>query len=167
MNHAALPNRSPASAGFTLIEVMVVLAIVCILALMAVPSYLDKIARDQVVEALPLADIAKTPVALAWATSQTFPADNTAAGLPVPSKIVSHWVSATAVENGAIHLTFGNRANGVLKGKVLSLRPAVMSDAPVVPVAWVCGQAAAPGGMTLHGSNRTNVPAPYLPAKCR
>ena len=68
-----------------------------------------------------------------------FPADNAAAALPPPEKIVSNLVSAVALENGAIHITFGNRANGAIRGKVLTLRPAVVEDAPVVPVAWVCG----------------------------
>ena len=55
------PIRSP---GFTLIEMMVVLGVIAILALMMLPSYQDKLVRDQIVEALPLADIAKPPIAL-------------------------------------------------------------------------------------------------------
>ncbi len=50
-------------AGFTMIEMMVVIGIVAILALIAVPSYQDGIVRDQINGALPLADIAKTPIA--------------------------------------------------------------------------------------------------------
>ena len=66
--------------GFTLVEMVVVLGIVAILALLMVPSYQDKLVRDQIVEALPLADIAKPPVALSWAALQSFPADNAGAG---------------------------------------------------------------------------------------
>lgn len=153
--------------GFTLIEMMVVVAIVAILALMMIPSYLDKLVRDQVLEALPLADVAKKPVAAAWTMAQVFPTDNAGAGLPPAEKIVSNLVSAISVRGGAIHVTFGNRANGLLKGKVLSLRPAIVEDAPVVPLAWICGYASPPGQMTAKGENRTDVPAEYLPRNCR
>ena len=146
---------------------MIVIGIVAILATLAVPSYLDKIIRDQVVEALPLADVAKNPLAIAWAGTQSFPADNGAAGLPAADKIVNYVVTSVTVRDGAIDITFGNRANTVLKGKTLTLRPAVVEDAPVVPVTWVCGYASAPDKMTTKGTNKTNVPSPYLPLKCR
>ena len=71
---------------------MVVVGVVAILALMAMPNYSDRIIRDQIVEALPLADIAKPPVAVAWATSQAFPANNTGAGLPASEKIVNNYI---------------------------------------------------------------------------
>ena len=146
---------------------MVVVAIIAILALMALPSYQDKLVRDQVNEALPLADVAKPPLAVAWSLKQPLPSDNAAAGLPPAEKIVSNLVSSVAIEGGAIHITFGNRANGAIKGKVLSLRPAVVEDAPIVPVAWICGFAPVPGSMTAKGTNRTDVPSRYLPFKCR
>ena len=153
--------------GFTLLEVAVVLGIIAILALMAAPSYLEKIIRDRIVEALPLADIAKAPVAAAWAAGVPLPGDNKAAGLPAADKIVSNLVSSVLVENGAIQITFGNRANSAIRGKVLSLRPAVVADAPIVPVAWVCGNAPPPDKMTVRGVNHTDVPPLYLPFKCR
>lgn len=153
--------------GFTMIEMMMVAGVIAILALMAMPSYMEKIVRDQVIEALPLADLAKGPVAAAWAAGVPLPANNNAAGLPAADKIVSNLVSATQVQDGAIHITFGNRANNSLKGKTLSLRPAVVADAPVVPVAWVCGYAPPPDKMTVKGQNKTDVPSIYLPLKCR
>ena len=70
-------------------------------------------------------------------------------------------------ENGAIHLTFGNRANKAIAGKILTLRPAVVEDAPIVPVAWACGYAEAPDKMTVNGANRTDIPAALLPVECR
>jgi type IV pilus assembly protein PilA len=154
-------------AGFTLLELMAVLGVVAILLLMAIPSYQHKIVREQVLEALPLADIAKGPIAASWTLTHALPEDNAAAGLPPEDKIVSNLVSGLAVHDGAIHLSFGNRANGQLKGKVLSLRPAIVEDAPIVPVAWICGDAPVPEKMTVKGENRTSVPGEYLPYKCR
>jgi len=153
--------------GFTMIEMMVVVAIIGILAIMAVPSYLDKFIRDQIVEAIPLADVAKKPLEAAWTSTQSFPSDNATAGLPGADKMVNNFISAVNVQNGAIHITFGNRANKLLKGKQLSIRAAVVEDAPIVPVAWVCGYAEVPDKMTPRGDNRTNIPVSYLPHKCR
>jgi type IV pilus assembly protein PilA len=153
--------------GFTLIELMIVLAIIVILALVAMPNMQDKLVRDQIVEASKLAEIAKAPIAVAWSATKTLPADNAAAGLPPADKIVSNLVSSVLIEGGAIHLTFGNRANAAIKGKVLSLRPAVVDDAPVVPVAWVCGFAPAPEKMSVKGNDKTNLAKNFLPLNCR
>lgn len=153
--------------GFTLMEMMVVVGIIAILALLMIPAYIDRLVRNQIGEALPLADIAKRPIEASWALAQALPADNAGAGLPVPDKVVSNHVRALAVEGGAIHITFGNRAHSQIQGRVLSLRPAIVADAPVVPIAWVCGYASVPGKMTAQGANRTDVPAGYLPLKCR
>jgi type IV pilus assembly protein PilA len=153
--------------GFTMIEMMVVAGVVVLLSLLALPSYLDKMVKEQVLAALPLADIAKSPVALAWALSQPLPANNEAAGLPAADKIVSNLVSSVAIDNGSINITFGNNVNGSIKGKILTLRPAVVEDSPIVPIAWVCGSAKEPEKMKVKGENKTNVPATYLPLSCR
>jgi type IV pilus assembly protein PilA len=154
-------------AGFTLVEMMVVLAVIAILALMAIPSFQDQIVRDQINNALPLADIAKAPVAASWAIAQTFPPDNAGAGLPPAEKIVNNYISSVLVKDGALNVIFGNRANGIINGKTLTIRPAVVDDAPIVPVAWVCGYAEAPHNMTVKGENRTNIPENFLPFACR
>jgi type IV pilus assembly protein PilA len=153
--------------GFTLIEMMVVLGIIAILALMLLPSTIDAQIRGQVAEALPLAEVAQKPVAASWTLLKALPADNAAAGLPPADKIVGNLVSAVAVEGGAVHMTFGNRANSRIRGKILTLRPAVVEDAPVVPVAWICGYAPVPEKMTVKGVNKTNLPAGHLPVRCR
>lgn len=145
---------------------MIVVAIIAILALMAVPSLQGRYVREQIAEAMPLAKIAKDPVAAAWAITKSVPDDNTTAGLPAPDKIVSNVVKSVTVESGAIHIVFGNRANGALQGKTLTLRPAVVEDTPIVPVAWVCGHARAPERMTALGADKTDIPRTYLPINC-
>jgi len=153
--------------GFTMLELMAVVAVIAILASMSIPSYFDRIVRDQIKSALPLADVAKKPVETSWAGVMTLPANNAAAGLPVADKIVANYVSAVAIADGAIHITFGNRANNAIVGKILSLRPAVIEDSAIVPVAWVCGYAEVPDKMTVHGQNLTNIPEGLLPLQCR
>ena len=153
--------------GFTMIELMMVVAVVAILAMLAMPSFRERIVRDQIVEAMKIAEIAKAPVAAAWAVAHTLPADNAALGLPAPEKIVGNFVSAVAVEGGAIQVTFGNKANGAIVGKTLTLRPAVVEDAAIVPVAWVCGHASPVDKMTAKGVDRTNIEAALLPLNCK
>lgn len=152
--------------GFTLIEIIVVLAVVAILATIAVPSIQARLVREQIVEAMKITDIAKPPIATMWALTHALPADNAAAGLPVADKIVGNFVRSVSVEAGAIHVSFGNRANTALQGKVLTMRAAVVEDAPIVPLAWVCGHAEAVEKMTAKGTDRTTVPDKYLPLNC-
>ncbi len=161
------PRSQGVAAGFSLLELMIVVAIIVILALIALPGVPDKFVRDQIVDAMKLADIAKGPVALAWATGAELPVDNAAAGLPAADKIVNNYISAVAVESGAIQVTFGNRANANIRGKTLTLRPGVVEDAKIVPVTWVCGNAEPPNKMTAKGLNKTNVALKYLPLNCR
>ena len=153
--------------GFSMLEMMVVLAVMAILALLAVPTFQDQIVRDEIKTAMPLADVAKAPIVAAWVLGEPFPADNVAAGLPPPEKIVNNQIKSVQMQDGAIHITFGNRANGLITGKILTIRPAVVEDAPVVPVVWVCGTAETPDKMTVKGENKTNIPAAYLPFSCR
>lgn len=154
-------------SGFTVIEMMVVIAIFAILATIAIPSSMGRIVKEQIVAAMPLADIAKTPIAANWKLEKTLLADNEAVGLPEHNKIVNNYVSNVLVENGAIHMTFGNKAHNVIKGKILSMRPAVIEESPIVPVTWVCGNAKAPEQMTVMGVNKTTLAPEYLPYICK
>ena len=153
--------------GFTLAEMMAVLVILAILAAIAVPSYLDRIVKAQVESALSLTDVAKRGVSAVWSAAQIWPENNAAAGLPAADKIVNNHVSAVAVNNGVVTLTFGNRASQTIAGKHLSIRPAIVEDAPIVPITWVCGFAEAPEKMTIQGQNQTDLDPTFLPVECR
>ncbi len=153
--------------GFSVIEMMVVVAIIAILAMIAIPSQMGRIIREQVVAALPLADIAKEPIAASWKADKTLLAGNKEAGLPEPEKVVSNFVSKLEISDGVINITLGNKAHPKIMGKVISLRPAVIEESQIVPIAWVCGNAKAPDQMTIKGENKTNVPDEYLPHLCR
>ena len=154
-------------AGFSVIEMMVVVAIIGILAMVAIPSSMGRIIKEQLLAAIPLSDAAKEPIAAQWKALKTLPVDNTEAGLPTPDKVVSNFISKLEVANGVIHMTFGNKAHAQLKGKILSIRPAVITESNAVPIAWVCGNAKAPDKMTVMGSNNTNIEEKYLPFACR
>jgi type IV pilus assembly protein PilA len=131
------------------------------------PSMQDKLVRDQIVEASKLADIAKTPIAGAWSATRTLPADNAAAGLPPVDRIVGNYVTALAVQQGDIVVTFGNLSNRHLEGRKLSLRAATVDGYPQVPIAWVCGRAGVPGRMQVRGADRTTLDDTQLPLDCR
>ncbi|MDR2016027.1 MAG: pilin [Burkholderiales bacterium] len=154
-------------SGFTLLEMMIVLSVLAILLLMAMPVAQDSTIRKQIDNAIPLADIAKKPIDDAWKTAHVLLPNNAAAGLPIPEKIVNQHIKAVTIENGVIHVTFGYRANGAIKDKTLSLRPAIVEDAKIVPITWICGNANAPDPMTIKGQSRTDVPERYLPFVCR
>ncbi|MFZ6863290.1 pilin [Undibacterium sp. Ji67W] len=153
--------------GFTLIEMLAVIAVIAILASIAIPSYLYKSVRSEITLSLPLADIAKKPTEAAWLAARPFPANNAEANLPPAEKIVSRYISAVNVENGAINITFGNQANNAIKGKVLLLRPAVVEGIPLVPLSWICASAKIPGQMVVKGEDKTTIAADFLPNQCR
>lgn len=144
-----------------------VVAVIAVLATLALPGIQSRLVRGQIVEAMKIADIAKAPIAVAWAATHALPATNDAAGLPSADRIVSNLVSSVAIEGGAIQVRFGNQASATLRGKTVTLRPAVVEDAPVVPPAWICANAPVPTPMTAHGVDRTDVPVGLLPLNCR
>jgi type IV pilus assembly protein PilA len=155
------------SSGFTLIELMIVIAIIGIMATYAMPSFQDRVIRAQVSEGLGLSEFARQAVQAYYAKHRRMPRDNAAAGLPPADRIVGNYVTELAVNEGAIVLSFGNRSNRNIAGKKLSLRPALVEGYPAVPLAWVCGAAGAPDKMRLVGENLTSLPAALLPIDCR
>ncbi len=155
------------NAGFTWIEMMAVLGVIAILALMAIPSIQEGTLRKQVREGLALADVAKPAVQGVWSLTTEMPADNKAAGLPEPEKIVGNLISAVSVKDGAVTLTFGNNAGKSLTGKKVTLRPAVVPDQLIVPIAWLCHDVSVPRGMEVRGKDETDLPSSVLPVDCR
>jgi len=155
------------AAGFTWIEMMMVVGVVALLALMAVPALHDGALRKQVKEGLALADVAKGGVQLAWSATGDMPADNKASGIPERQKIVGSFVKDVNVDHGAITVTFGNNASTALDGKHVTFRPAVVPDELSVPIAWLCHATGVPKGMEVRGRDETDVPPEWLPVDCR
>ncbi len=161
--HGAMPRQ----AGFTWIELLLVLAVFGILATLSFPAMRDVAVRKQVKEGFVLAELAKQGVQAAWSLSGEMPADNAQAGIPPREKIVGNVIRDVNVDGGAVTLTYGNNASKALEGLRLTLRPAVVVDQRAVPIAWVCHDLPVPKGMELRGKDETDIPASFLPVECR
>lgn len=153
--------------GFTLIELMIVVAIMSIMATMAMPTYQDYIIRTQISEATGLADSIKLAIDEYYKQHKTFPADNQTAGVPKPEHLIGNFVTSMQVINGAINITLGNNININAAGKVLTIRPATVIGSPASPVSWLCGYAEPVKGMQSPSENKTTLPGIYLSPGCR
>ncbi|MBH2459204.1 pilin [Neisseria meningitidis] len=153
--------------GFTLIELMIVIAIVGILAAVALPAYQDYTARAQVSEAILLAEGQKSAVTEYYLNHGTWPSNNSDAGVATSSKIKGKYVKEVKVEKGVI--TAEMKSSGVnkeIQGKKLSLW-AKRQDGSVK---WFCGQP-----VTRNANNAADVTADstnkidtkHLPSTCR
>ncbi len=152
--------------GFTLIELMIVVAIIGILATIAVPAYQDYTIRAQVTEGLSLAAKVKTAIATFDSARGELPDTNEAAGIASADSITGTYVTKVAIgDKGTITITYGNRANAAIKDRMLGLSPARNQARGLV---WVCGTADLPPDTTAVGDRAdTNIEARYLPTDCR
>ena len=159
--------------GFTLIELMIVVAIIGILAAIAIPAYQDYTVRSQVTEGLSLADAVKTGVAESLANTGNWPVALANAGITNPP--AGKYVANLAVSTGTIVITYGGQANSNLTAAAtnqLSLRPGLSANNDVI---WICGTAAAPatiatyndGSGTASGAGTNTVLTKYVPKSCR
>jgi type IV pilus assembly protein PilA len=154
--------------GFTLIELMIVVAIIGILAAIAIPAYQDYVIRSQVSEGLAMASATKASVAEFFADRGTWPA--TAAALGITSLPEGKYVTGVNVVGGVITITYGNDANDAIDGQTLSLSPAATTNLDVV---WRCGGRALDAGITLATAPAAptaptdTLTGKYRPSSCR
>jgi type IV pilus assembly protein PilA len=143
--------------GFTLIELMIVVAIIGILAAIAIPAYQDYTIRAQVSEGLSLTSGSKVAVTEFYQQNGTMPVDNADAGVAAAATIAGNYVSQVLVANGVITATFSDtapqRANSSIDTAELVLTP---STAAAGAVSWACS-----GATILSGEPQ------WLPSSCR
>ena len=160
--------RPKYTLGFSLLEIMIVIAIIAIIATLAIPSQTGAITQKRIIESIELVEPYKAQI-LAYYRSHAgeFPDNNEDAGLPVADKIIGNYIEKMEIREGVMHLYLGQKMPKKLHHKILSIRPVFVKDSPNSPVSWVCGLNETPDGMTAAGTNLTNIAALFLPGRCR
>jgi type IV pilus assembly protein PilA len=136
--------------GFTLIELMIVVAIIGILAAIAIPAYQDYTIRAQVSEGLNLSGGAKAAVTEYFQDRGTMPGDNTEAGLAASGDIQGKYVGSVDATDGIITVTYGNSAHATISGQDLLM---TADTTAAGSVQWICSS--------------VDIAAKHLPAACR
>jgi type IV pilus assembly protein PilA len=156
--------------GFTLIELMIVIAIIGILAAIAIPAYQNYTIRSQVTEGLSLADGWKTSISEYYAQNGSFPSTSSTAGgagtIAVSGASTGKYVGAiTVAAGGNIIVNYtGSQVNAKLSSQLLGLYPGLDANYDVV---WVCGTAATPASVSsVTKTTSTTVLPAYLPSSC-
>jgi len=164
--------------GFTLIELMIVVAIIGILASVAMGSYQTYTIRAQVTEAISMATSAKAPIVDAYQNNGEAPANRLEAGMsPNADDTQGNYVKEVDIEDGRLRIAFGNNANADLLTSTLYITP---YETPQGAVVWRCGNQPQPNGSggplapmgAAGGGNTasyaaTTVDDRYLPSTCR